>query len=74
MHMCGANLLAETGKLTIRNITLLQPVPVLKSNLARFSIRSEAYSDHIISVSIHLQIYELLERHSSSSAMKDGMH
>ena len=74
MHLCEAELLAETLKLTISSTTLLQLVPVLNSNLARFSIRSKAYPDHIISVSIHLQIYELLERHSSSSAMKDGMH
>ena len=36
MHLCGAKLLAETLKLTIRSTTLLQPVPVLNSNLARF--------------------------------------
>ena len=53
-------MLAETLKLAIRSTTLLQPVPVLNSNLARLSIRSRAYPDHIISVSIHLQIYKLL--------------
>ena len=74
MHLCEAELLAETLKLMISSTTLLQPAPVLNSNLARFSIRSKAYPDHVISVSIHLQIYKFLERHDNSSAIKYGMH